>query len=582
MIGQRLGSFLIEEQVGAGAMGVVFRAVNEKTGKTAAVKVITADGGQKASIPKRFERESDILQQFRHPNIVRFLAVGRYRGTHYFAMEYVNGGTLEEVLDRRGFLPWREAVAYAIEILDALHYAHQRNVIHRDLKPSNLLLTDKGQIKLTDFGIAKDLDAEALTATGRTLGTAAYMAPEQIRGEPPISHKTDLYAMGCLLFQMLSGHIPFKGPAAVVMMNKHLTEKPARVSTKNPNVPRALDDLVLALMAKDVTKRPWDAEKVRFDLEELAARADRGEPIQMVFEGSDVPARLGGAAATVAETHTPVVTDTLGDRSGLTKGARTRKAKVATTLSDPTIRTERYKTIGLAAMLVALVGLLTYLLWPPGANRLYTQAEALMVSSQYTDWTKADREFLSELDRRFPKRYVEQKRVWRDKIGLEKARRRAAMLEKPNLGRLSEPKTEPESTFVSVFNESVDAIKSGDDDEAIRKWLAMADLLKPDDADQRPWRLLALERADQVKAAMAKRLITVTQMLDRAERLVQDGKLADATKIREDVLRRYRSVRHLQNLIRSRLHVDPTVPPRDTPKPSDDEPPPEMAPKPGT
>ena len=222
MIGQRLGSFLIEAKVGSGAMGVVYRAVNEKTGKPAAVKVVTAEAGGKAGTNLRFQREADILQQFRHPNIVRFLAVGRYQGTAYFAMEFIQGQTLDQVLERKGAMEWREVLKLGIQVCDALHYAHERGVVHRDLKPSNLLVTTQGLVKLTDFGIAKDLDATSLTATGRTLGTAAYMAPEQIRGTPEVSHKTDLYALGCLLYQMVSGALPFQGKAVAVLMNMHM------------------------------------------------------------------------------------------------------------------------------------------------------------------------------------------------------------------------------------------------------------------------------------------------------------------------------------------------------------------------
>src|SRR5947209_21552 len=126
MIGQKLGSFLIEEKIGAGAMGVVFRALHEPTGKTVAVKVMTNEAEQKPNVAKRFRREADILQSFKHDNIVRFHGVGRYQGTNYFAMEYITGGTLEDVLERKGVLSWRETVGYAIEILDALHYAHER------------------------------------------------------------------------------------------------------------------------------------------------------------------------------------------------------------------------------------------------------------------------------------------------------------------------------------------------------------------------------------------------------------------------------------------------------------------------
>src|SRR5262249_29828649 len=178
-IGETLGSFRIESVLGSGAMGVVYRATNEKTNRIAAVKVLSSEfspqGSSKTKLRDRFEREAKILEQFRHPGIVRFLAVGRFRGTSYFAMEYVEGETLERVIHERGALPWREVVDLGIQVCEALHYAHERGIVHRDLKPSNLMVTADGKVKLTDFGIAKDLDATALTATGRTLGTAAYM-----------------------------------------------------------------------------------------------------------------------------------------------------------------------------------------------------------------------------------------------------------------------------------------------------------------------------------------------------------------------------------------------------------------------
>ena len=574
MIGQKLGSYLIEEKIGEGAMGVVFRALSEKTGKTAAVKIITGEAGSKVNVSERFEREADILQQFRHPNIVRFLSVGRYRGTNYFAMEYLTGGTLEDVLEKRGPLPWREVVAYAMEVCDALHYAHQRNVIHRDLKPSNLLLSDKGQLKLSDFGIAKDLGGEALTAPGRTLGTAAYMAPEQIRGEPPISHKTDLYALGCLMFQMLAGEVPFKGVAPVIMMNQHLNAKPPRPSTKAPNLPRALDDLVLSLMDKDVSKRPWDAEKVRFDLEELAARYDRGEDVPMVFSGGN-PARLGaageptfGAVAAATSDHAVPATEVAPPETAPTRARRKTQARKSTASllrllpADPRARRERLTTLGLVGLLVATASLIAFLLWPPGAKSLYRKAEALMASQSSSDWLRAENDYIAELDRRFPDQYQSEKQAWRDKMDLEKVTRRAAVLEKPNLGRLSEPKPGAETQFVSVYNEAAGAAKAGDDAEAARVWHDLAEIsLKSKVPEDRPWGLLALERERKALDDLAKRRASVDAMLTRADRLVQDGKIADATRLREDVIRRFGHIRDLQPYIHRRTGIDPAKPP---------------------
>ena len=167
-------------------------------------------------------------------------------------------------------------VELGIQICDALHYAHEHGVVHRDLKPSNLMVTADGKIKLTDFGIAKDLDATALTATGRTLGTAAYMSPEQIRGTPAVSHKTDLYALGVVLYQMLVGKPPFEGSTPVVLMHCHLNEPPPRPSAKVAEIPKELDELIVTLMAKAPADRPWDAAAVGVKLTELRDKADRG------------------------------------------------------------------------------------------------------------------------------------------------------------------------------------------------------------------------------------------------------------------------------------------------------------------
>ena len=303
LIGEKLGSFRIEAVLGSGAMGVVYRGTSEKSGKPAAIKVMSSDFGQKGTIGHRFERESEILQQLRHPNIVRFLAWGKFRGTSYIAMEYVQGETVEKMITERGHLPWREVVELGIQICEALHYAHEHGVVHRDLKPSNLMVTADAKVKLADFGIAKDLDATALTATGRTLGTAAYMSPEQIRGTPAVSHKTDLYALGVVLYQMLVGRAPFEGTTPVVLMHCHLNEPPPRPSAKLAEIPRKLDDLIVSLMAKSPTDRPWDSAAVAAKLTELRDKADRGAPVAMVWPstGSSAanPPRAGAPAEAV-------------------------------------------------------------------------------------------------------------------------------------------------------------------------------------------------------------------------------------------------------------------------------------------
>ena len=401
LIGEKLGSFRIESVLGSGAMGVVYRGTNEKTGRPAAVKVVSAEFAQGGKIRDRFEREAEILQQFRHPSIVRFLAVGRFRGTSYIAMEYIDGVTLEKTISDRGNLPWREVVELGIQICDALHYAHEHGVVHRDLKPSNLMITADGQIKLTDFGIAKDLDATALTATGRTLGTAAYMSPEQIRGTPAVSHKADLYALGVVFYQMLVGKPPFEGSTPVVLMHNHLNEPPPRPSAKIHEIPKALDELIVNLMAKAPADRPWDAAAVGVKLTELRDKVERGAAVAMVWPSSQPGAGKSPKGA-LAEDSRPA-----GGGSPASESARKktrRPGKLSSTASrvasatrprSPWLTRSLLETALLALALVVIGAFIGYWVWPPSAAYLYRQAEALMASPRRADWMTARDAFLT-------------------------------------------------------------------------------------------------------------------------------------------------------------------------------------------
>ena len=373
----------------------------KRAGKPAAIKVMSSDFGQKGTIGHRFEREAEILQQLRHPNIVRFLAWGKFRGTSYIAMEYVQGETVEKMITERGHLPWREVVELGIQICEALHYAHEHGVVHRDLKPSNLMVTADGKVKLADFGIAKDLDATALTATGRTLGTAAYMSPEQIRGTPAVSHKTDLYALGVVLYQMLVGKAPFEGTTPVVLMHCHLNEPPPRPSAKLAEIPRKLDDLVVSLMAKSPTDRPWDSAAVAAKLTELRDKADRGAPVAMVWPSSSAaaaanPPRAGAPAEAVdSPAAAPARTRKKKGKPGSTQGSRSQLRCRCGFLLDqsehgrnrtPRVGTRRDRRHHWLHRLAA------------SAEYLYKHAEPLMASESRADWDRALEEYIDPLD----------------------------------------------------------------------------------------------------------------------------------------------------------------------------------------
>src|SRR6516165_1267623 len=220
LLGQSIGPFAIEKEVGNGAMGTVYLARHEK-GVRVAIKVM-APGLSSKVASERFKRESDILKQLKHPNIVRLIASGRYRNSPFYAMEYIEGESLDQVMARRGRITWEEVVAIGQQLCAGLQHAHERGIVHRDLKPSNLMVLEDGTIKLTDFGIAKDLDVTQLTAANCTVGTAAYMSPEQCRGDPNITAKSDLYSLGIMFYELLTGKKPFTAESAMLMFELHV------------------------------------------------------------------------------------------------------------------------------------------------------------------------------------------------------------------------------------------------------------------------------------------------------------------------------------------------------------------------
>ena len=541
MIGQKLGPFLIEEKIGAGAMGVVYRGVIEDSGRAVAIKVLSGEAAMKGNASLRFRREADILKQFSHPNIVRYVGFGRSqsRSASYIAMEFIRGRTLEALLEDGGALPWREVVELGIQICEALHYSHERGVFHRDLKPSNLMVTEVGLVKLTDFGIAKDEDATALTATGRTMGTAAYMAPEQIRGTPEISHKTDLYALGVLLYQMLVGECPYQGKSAVVLMHAHLTEPVPRPSDKVEEIPTALEDLILLLMAKTPSDRPWDAASVGQMLTSLRDKAVRGEPIPMVW-------------------------DSAGNRTGSVTIRTTRRKRPKKKPRSPdSILPPWAGTAALGLALAGLIGIVAYLLWPPGPDYLHRHAAALMASENPDDWRRAKSEYLDDLLRRFPKsRHRVEVDEWLDKIALHLARQRAASMAR-GLGQV---RAGTEEQFDDTRRRAEEAGKIGRDVVAARLWRELAAALESSPSD-RGWHLLALERASKVAKEIEGRRRLVTDMLDQADRDDLKGEFEQANRLRSEVVNTYAIYPDLNDLIRrARAGLTPSAPPTTPPE----------------
>lgn len=254
--------FELLDKIGEGGMGVVYRARYVGNDRQVAVKLLPPDADKNKTLLARFEREMEVLKQLRHPNIVHCFGGTCESKQWFYAMELIEGGTLADVIRAKGRLGWTAAVDYAIQMCDALSYAHERGIIHRDVKPSNFLMTKQQQLKLSDFGLVTIVAGHRLTATGRTLGTADYMSPEQIRGKPPLTPRSDLYALGCVMYEMFTGDPPYQGSNAIEVMHKHLKESIPRLSAKGFEGPPEIDELVFQLMSKTPDQRPDSATNV--------------------------------------------------------------------------------------------------------------------------------------------------------------------------------------------------------------------------------------------------------------------------------------------------------------------------------
>src|ERR1043165_4994047 len=255
------GAYTIERELGGGGMSRVFVATENRLGRRVVVKVLRT-GIAAGPSTERFEREMALCARCQHPHIVPLLAAGEVEGLPWYTMPLVEGESLRDRLARDGPFPVAEATRLLAEVADALAYAHRQGVVHRDIKPENILLQD-GHAVVADFGVAKAVDAATraeqtghTTAVGVVIGTPAYMAPEQAMGDPGVDHRVDLYALGVVAYELLTGTNPFGGLSPVAVVSAQLTRTPPPVGEARPDCPPGLATLVARLLAKDPASRP--------------------------------------------------------------------------------------------------------------------------------------------------------------------------------------------------------------------------------------------------------------------------------------------------------------------------------------
>lgn len=457
LVGQQIGPFVIDKELGSGAMGTVYRGRYLKTGQLVAIKVMAPGlGTTNSRAAERFEREAEILKQFKHPNIVRLFGVGKTHGTRYFAMEYVDGESLDRVMARRGRMSWEEVVELGKQLCAALEHSHEKGIIHRDLKPSNLMVLGDGTVKLTDFGIAKDPDATALTSANCTVGTAAYMSPEQCKGERDLSHKSDLYSMGVVFYELITGRKPFNADNAMEMFMQHVQgtfERPSRIVLE---VPVWLDHLICALLNKKPEDRPTDAKMIGDILagirEKVEAQKSAGVEAASA-KRKDLPEGMGPADEEDRRAARFLL-------KGKVRGKRKKKEKALLAIAQA------------AGILLLLAGLLTTLylvLKPATPEQLYAQAAKLMASSNPEDHEKALQGPLTQFRNRYGSRDDEQARQMQEWFeDLQTRESEEKLVKHVRKGSKFQPQKEEgeETPFAAAMMED-----TGDLEGARKKWV---------------------------------------------------------------------------------------------------------------
>jgi serine/threonine-protein kinase len=272
------GRYRIVRKLGTGGMANVYLAEDEVLGRRVAIKILNDRHAGDDQFVERFRREAKNAASLSHPNIVSIYDRGEAEGTYYIAMEYLDGRSLKELIVARGPAPVHIAIDYARQILAAIRFAHRHGIVHRDIKPHNVLVDAEGRLKVTDFGIAR-AGTSQMTEAGSIIGTAQYLSPEQAKGAP-VDQTSDLYSVGVVLYELLTGVVPFSGDTPVEIAMKHLSAPPEPPSVKRAEIPRELDLVVLRALAKDPGDRYQSAEEMDADL----ARVARGAAVSPATE----------------------------------------------------------------------------------------------------------------------------------------------------------------------------------------------------------------------------------------------------------------------------------------------------------
>jgi serine/threonine-protein kinase len=538
MIGSRLGAWTIDRELGRGGMGTVWLAHREtRTGvQQSALKVLAPELAAEGGFRQRFQREIDILRQLDHPNIVRFLESNVEEDRCFFAMEFVDGPSLQRTLEERGRIPWPEVLAVALQVAPALKHAHDRGIIHRDLKPSNLLIgkdeggrrkdepetrsgssfllppSSLGKVKLTDFGIASLFSSPHLTVTGGVVGTAEYLSPEQAAGKP-VSPRSDLYSLGVVLYTLLTGRTPFEGEP-LDLLHKHLYgrfDRPIRVL---PDLPPDLDELICQLLEKDPSRRPADASILFRQLDSFQRKRERLEKGAKdrteVYEAADKGEEPPGPATLMSKLMRRELEE------------ENRGTLIQRLLNRPAV---------VVFLLLVCLGLLTWRFWPLGPETLFERGAALMASSNSADWERAWEEYLEPLNAKYPDHP--------HRAEVDAFRRRLDAVAEERQAARKADRAGPMSEAEWFYVQGLRLRQQGKEAEAKAVWERLIRAFK-EVPGEGPWARLAEQRLKDGDAPPPREWKSVEKALERAKDLEAAGKEDEAKAIREALQQLYR------------------------------------------
>jgi eukaryotic-like serine/threonine-protein kinase len=267
--------YQLERKIGSGGMADVWLAEDTELDRNVAIKILHDRFAQDKEFVQRFQREAQSAAGLQHPNVVGIFDRGVFGDTYFIAMEYVDGPSLKDLV--KGGMGTKDAIDFTRQILNAARFAHRKGIIHRDLKPQNVLIDDEGRARVADFGIARGGESSDITATGSVMGTAQYLSPEQAQGKPT-TPRSDIYSIGVILYEALTGRVPFEGDSAVAVALKQVSEAPRRPSAINPEIPPALDAVVMRALAKDPDARFKDADAFLKALDAAERAPDKPRP----------------------------------------------------------------------------------------------------------------------------------------------------------------------------------------------------------------------------------------------------------------------------------------------------------------